>query len=157
MDLDRGLWTIPEERMKAKKGHVVPLTPRMVDLLDEAKRRNPAGATPEGVQPSHFVFATERGRALSEMAPLMLMRRLPGYKVFTVHGMRAGFKTWASAETEFPRELIEEALAHSLKAVEAAYARGSAVERRRALMTAWADHLDGKAAAGATVVPFKIA
>jgi integrase len=157
MDLDRGLWTIPKERMKARRGHAVPLTRRMIELLAEAKRRNPAGATPEGVQPSHFVFATERGKALSEMAGLMAMRRMKGYENFTVHGLRAGFKTWAMAETEFPRELIEEALAHSLNAVEAAYARGSAVERRRALMTAWADHLDGKAPAGATVVPFKSA
>jgi integrase len=157
IDLDRGLWTIPKERMKARRGHVVPLTPRMVELLTEAKRRNPAGATPEGVQPSYFVFATERGRALSEMAPLMLMRRLPGYENFTIHGLRAGFKSWAMSETEYARELIEEALAHQLGAVEAAYARASAVERRRALMTAWADHLDGKAPAGATVLSFKSA
>ena len=156
IDLNKGLWTIPKERMKARRGHVVPLTPRMVEILHEAKARNPADILREGVKASDFVFVTGRGKPLSEMAGLMMLRRMEGYKDFTVHGLRATFKSWAMVETEFPRELIEEALAHSLNAVEAAYARVSAVERRRALMLAWETHLNGENPAGATVVPFKV-
>lgn len=155
VDLDKGLWTIPAERMKAKKGHVVPITDRMAEILAEAKRRHPDADA--GVQPSAFVFVTDRGKPLSEMAGLMMLRRMKGYENFTVHGLRATFKSWAMSETEFPRELIEEALAHSLNEVEAAYARVSAVERRRALMLAWQSHLNGEAPAGATVVQLRTA
>ena len=153
IDLGKGLWTIPAERMKARRGHVVPITDRMAEILAEAKRRHPDADA--GVQPGDFVFVTDRGKPLSEMAGLMMLRRMKGYENFTVHGLRATFKSWAMSETEFPRELIEEALAHSLNAVEAAYARVSAVERRRALMLAWQSHLNGETPAGATVVPFK--
>jgi len=153
IDLKERLWTIPKERMKAKKGHVVPLTPRMVEILQEAEARNPLAG--ELARQTDFVFATGRGKPLSEMAGLMMLRRMKEYEDFTIHGLRATFKSWAMSQTEFPRELIEEALAHSLNAVEAAYARVSAVERRRALMQAWETHLNGESPAGATVLPFK--
>ena len=59
----------------------------------------------------------------------------------TVHGFRSTFSDWARNETDFPRELIEESLAHSLGKVEAAYRRGAAIERRRELMETWQQHL----------------
>jgi integrase len=159
VDLEKGIWTIPKERIKARRGHVIPLTPRMVEILDTARQRHPAWRTSEGIQPSDYVFVTERLKPLSEMAPMMMLREMEGYRKFTIHGLRASFKSWAMAETEFARELIEEALAHQLGAVEAAYARVSAVERRRALMLAWQDHLNGQAPAGAAgnVVPLRMA
>jgi integrase len=155
IDLGKSIWTIPAARMKMRRSHIVPLTPRAVEILVQAKDRHPATQTQEGVQPDDFVFSSSGGKALSEMSGLMLLRRMKGYEGFTVHGLRATFKSWAMAETEFARELIEESLAHALGAVEAAYARVSAVERRRAVMTAWASYLDGTAPAGATVLSFK--
>lgn len=157
IDFERAIWQIPAERMKMRRPHVVPLTLRALAILAEVKARHPATQTPEGVQPADYVFVAGRGKPLSEMSGLMLLRRMKGYETFTVHGMRATFKSWAMAETEFPRELVEESLAHALGAVEAAYARVSAVERRRQLMLAWAAHLDGKAPAGGAVLPFKAA
>jgi integrase len=62
----------------------------------------------------------------------------------TVHGMRSTFRDWAGDKTHFPREVAEAALAHSLGAVEAAYRRGSALEKREQLMQAWADYCEGK-------------
>ena len=55
---------------------------------------------------------------LSEMSALMLLRRMDGFKGFTVHGLRSTFKDWATEQTDFPRELIEEQLAHQLGAVD---------------------------------------
>ena len=70
----------------------------------------------------------------------------------TVHGFRASFRTWAGDATGFPREVVEAALAHAVKdKVEAAYARGDLLERRRPLMAAWTDHAEGKAAAAGPV------
>jgi hypothetical protein len=68
----------------------------------------------------------------------------------TVHGFRSSFRDWAGNETHFPRELAEHALAHVIgDKAEQAYRRSDALEKRRALMGAWAAHcepssVDGK-------------
>jgi integrase len=64
-------------------------------------------------------------------------------KAATTHGMRSTFRDWAGDCTEYPRDLIEAALAHTLGAVEAAYRRSSALAKRRELMEAWADYCAG--------------
>lgn len=138
IDTDKGLWAIPAKRMKMRRDHVVPITGRMAEILAEAKRRHPASATAQGLQPTDFIFVSDTGKPLSEMAALMLMRRLPAFADYVPHGLRSAFRDWAAEATDFPRELIEEALAHQLGAVERAYRRGSAHERRRALMEQWA-------------------
>ena len=56
-----------------------------------------------------------------------------------MHGFRSTFRDWAAETTAYPRELAEAALAHALSdKVEAAYQRGDLLEKRRAMMTAWA-------------------
>ena len=151
IDLQRAVWAIPKERMKMKRPHVVPLTPRMIEILYEAR-----GRYVEEPASDAFVFpGPKAGKHLSEMAALMLMKRM-GYGAFTAHGLRATFKSWATTETEFARELIEEQLAHQLGAVEAAYYRTSAIERRRVMMMAWQQHLEGSSQVGGQVLPFKV-
>ncbi|AGI65950.1 putative phage integrase [Octadecabacter antarcticus 307] len=138
IDLELMIWAIPAERMKMRRGHEVPITKRMAAILADVKVRQ--GAVGEC---GPHVFSEDGSKALSKMTALMFMRRLKGFEEFTVHGLRATFKTWTASETTFPRELIEEQLAHQLGAVERAYMRGSAVERRRPMMEAWADHCAG--------------
>lgn len=139
IDMRRRIWTIPAARMKMRRDHVVPITGRMEQMLEPlAVRRQ------ETVEPTDLVFPGPRaGKPLSEMAGLMQLKRM-GYGDYTVHGLRATFKGWAATCTEHPRELIEEQLAHQLGAVERAYMRVSAVERRRPMMEQWATHLDGE-------------
>lgn len=141
LDLEQEVWTIPAARMKMRRDHVVPITKRMAQILDEAQRH---GAVHGGS--NKHIFLNGNGQPLSEMAALMFMRRLPGFNKYTVHGLRATFKGWAATETEYPRELIEEQLAHQLGAVEQAYMRVSAVERRRPMMEAWAAYCAGESA-----------
>jgi integrase len=75
------------------------------------------------------------------MAMEMVLRRM-GIKDATVHGFRSSFRDWAGNETEFPRELAEQALSHVIgDKAEQAYRRGDALERRRALMERWAEYL----------------
>lgn len=146
IDTERRAWAIPAARMKMRRDHVVPITRRMEGILELLAPLRHEGATGGG-----FVFPGPRpGKPLSEMAGLMQLKRM-GYGAFTVHGLRATFKGWAATCTEFPRELIEEQLAHQLGAVERAYMRVSAVERRRPMMEAWAAHLNGESAEGTTV------
>lgn len=135
-DLDRALWTIPAGRMKAGKEHRVPLPARAVDILRDLH----AARTSEHVFPGQ-----KKDRPLSNMAMEMLLRRL---KVdVTVHGFRSAFRDWAGEETSFPREVAEQALAHTVgDATERAYRRGDALEKRRKLMEAWAAYLTPAAA-----------
>lgn len=140
IDLEKMIWSIPAQRMKMRRDHVVPITTRMVEVLMEAKKRHPATLSDKEVDANDFVFVTAKAAALSEMAALMLMRRMDGFSAYTPHGLRATFKGWAATKTEYPRELIEEQLAHQLGAVERAYMRQSAYERRRPMMEEWAAH-----------------
>jgi integrase len=145
IDLDERLWTIPADRMKAGKEHRVPLTDAAVDLLSRLERL--AG--------SPFVFPAARGGMLSDAALSACMKRInvanaPGYldsrsgRPAVPHGLRSTFRDWAAERTEYPREMAEIALAHSVGSdVERAYRRGDMVEKRRSMMDAWQHFLQG--------------
>jgi integrase len=102
---------------------------------------------PEEPKPGDLIFAAG-GKGLSNMSLLMCLRRM---KVdVTTHGFRSTFRDWCGDEAGFPRELAEAALAHTLTSkAERAYRRGTAVERRRAMMESWANFLAGSALAKA--------
>lgn len=132
LDLDAGLWALPAHRMKAGVEHVVPLSGPAIELLK--------GLRPEEAEPGAKVFSVA-GAARSNMAMTMLLRRMKAENA-TVHGFRSTFRDWAGDATNYPRELIEQALAHTIEnKSERAYRRGTAVERRRELMQAWANYL----------------
>lgn len=129
VDLETAVWTVPAERMKGGRIHRVPLSRRALDLL--APRLAAIG-------PDDFVFTNSRGGALSDMVFEALFRRAKVEDI-TTHGFRSSFRDWAGDETDFPREVIEAALAHLVgDDVELAYRRGDALEKRRQLMDLWA-------------------
>ncbi len=133
-DLEAGVWTVPAERMKAGREHRVPLSAPALAIVKKLSE----------LRVSSFVFPGRPKKPLSNMALAMTMRRMKVGQ-FTVHGFRSSFRTWVSEETEFPREIAEEALAHTVgNAVERAYRRGDALEKRRALMDAWAAFCSGE-------------
>lgn len=137
-DLAAKLWTVPAPRMKAKREHKVPLTPRMVEILATVR----PGISP---QPNAFVFpGAKPGKPLSVMALAMALRRA-GAGDYTPHGFRSAFRDWCGDETDFARDVVELALAHTIRdSTEAAYRRATALEKRRALMLAWQHFLDGR-------------
>jgi integrase len=128
VDFAEKIWTVPAERMKAGRQHRVPLAPRALEILNRAQEI--AGG-------SEYVFPGRAGtRPLSNMVFLMTLRRMK--LDVTAHGFRSSFRDWAAEQTNFPREVCEMALAHSVEnKVEAAYRRGDLFEKRRELMTAW--------------------
>ncbi|MEX6507461.1 tyrosine-type recombinase/integrase [Jiella sp. M17.18] len=127
-DFDEAVWTIPADRMKAGKQHRVPLTPRMVQIL-EARRQRSTG---------EYVFA-DTGKPVSGTAMTKALKlAVPKDVHVTLHGLRSMFRDWAGEETDHPREIAEAALAHAVgDAVERAYRRSDALDKRRALMTDW--------------------
>jgi len=141
IDLTGALWTVPADRMKASVEHVVPLSLAVVALLNALK--------PDGALPSDVVFAV-KGVARSNMAMAQLLKRMR-YPDITTHGFRSTFRDWAGDATEYPHELIEHALAHTIgNKAERAYRRGTAINRRRELMEAWATYLASPPASVAT-------
>ena len=131
VDLGAKAWTVPAERMKMGREHRVPLSARCVEVLREA------AALRKGAD---LVFPSARGKVLSDATMGKLLRERGISAV--PHGFRSSFRDWGAERTEFPREVLEAALAHKVpNAVEAAYARTDHFERRRALMDAWAAYL----------------
>jgi integrase len=144
VDRDAKVWVIPAERMKAGREHRVPLTAALVRILKVAEK----------LQTNAFIFPGKKPeRPLSTMALEMVLRRMR-IENATVHGFRSAFRDWAAEETSFPREIAETALAHVVgDSTERAYRRGDALEKRRALMEAWASFCDLKH--GKKVLPFR--
>jgi integrase len=135
VDLEAGLWSIPAARMKRKKPHVIPLPPAVVAVFKRALALQTGDVT--------MVFpGLVRGRPISD-ATMAKVLKVMG-ETAKPHGFRSTFKDWAGEVAGFPNELSEAALAHAIpNKAEAAYRRGDMLERRRAMMTAWADYCDG--------------
>lgn len=138
IDLDAGVWVIPPERMKEPREHRVPLSDAAMAILaplSEAKTGD-------------YVFPNMSSKGcISETSLRKLMDRV-GTSGPTIHGFRSTFKDWATETTNFSWDLSEQALAHIVgDQTERAYRRGDALEKRRALMQAWADYCMGKASA----------
>lgn len=130
VDLDARLWTVPASRMKAGVTHEVPLSDAAMTVLNSVHE--------EDLKPTDFVFPAPRGGSLSDMALSALLKRM-GVTGITVHGFRSSFRDWAGETTQFGRDVAEMALAHNVgSAVERAYRRGRALEKRRELMAEWA-------------------
>jgi integrase len=134
IDLERGLWTIPAQRMKMKRDHRIPLSGAAIELLRRTPKFDNTDLVFSSPQKVHLA------RPLSDMTLTACHRRLK--LTATVHGWRSTFKDWAAEKTSYANELSEMALAHSISSgVESAYRRGDLFERRRAMMDDWAAFL----------------
>jgi integrase len=133
-DLDAAEWIIPEERMKGRREHWVPLPRQAVDLLRQLRTYSRG----------EFLFP-HRDKAATPMAERtlnMLLERL-GYKGETVHGFRSVFSTHFNAQPGVNPDVVERCLAHAPKdKVRAAYNRHQYRTERRAMLQEWADWLD---------------
>lgn len=161
IDREASVWTVPAARMKAGREHRVPLTAPALAILAAA------GQLPAGSEA--LIFPAPGGGTLSDMALSATMRRVhasasadggAGYadprsgRPAVPHGLRSTFRDWA-AECGYPRDMAEIALAHTVGSeVERAYRRSDMLERRRAMMAAWAALLTG-APAGKKVVAMR--
>ena len=140
-DLSKKLWIIPKERMKKSKEHRVPLSEQAVKLLKtQLKNGSKWVFNNEQINKDKDV-AQHKDKSLSNMAMLTFVRRRDVNKTFTVHGFRSTFRDWAAEKANYPREVCEQALAHSLAdQSEAAYQRADYFDKRKALMQEWADY-----------------
>jgi integrase len=108
--------------------HRVPISDEVVAILETVKGLS-----------KKWVFPGRKGKPLSDNALLILLERLELGAKTTTHGFRSAFRMWAAEQTNYPREICEQALAHSTQdEVEAAYMRGDHFNKRTALMRDWA-------------------
>jgi integrase len=132
VDFGTEVWVIPASRMKGGIEHRVPLAPQALQILRrmEAKRE------------SEFVFVGMiKGAPITTSAINGFLDKMK--RPFSLHGMRSSFRDWAGNETDAPREVAEAALAHRVgSAVEQAYRRLDALEKRRRLMRDWAAFIE---------------
>lgn len=133
IDLDRKLFTVPPERMKAGKEHKVPLPCRAVEILESVRSPN--------TKATDFIFpGAKRGKPLSNMAMLELLRGMR--EGATVHGFRSSFSTWCTEATDHDPETREFCLAHIVGSkAQQSYVRGTSLEKRRAVLADWAEFL----------------
>jgi integrase len=146
IDMDGARWAIPGRRMKAKRDHRVPLSPRALEILRQMEAFRPAGDK----YGTAMVFPGARnGRPMSDMTLAAVLRRM-GRDTITVHGFRSTFRDWAEDCADAAYGTIRSALAHTVgDKVDAAYRRGDAFDRRRRLMEQWEAYMDGKGPDGA--------
>lgn len=134
-DLKAKTWVISAERMKMDREHRIPLSERSVAIIEEMSAMGLAG---------DLVFpGTQYDKPMSNMVFSKILERLE--VPFTAHGFRSSFREWVAETTEYPNEVAEMALAHTVgNKVEAAYRRGDMLERRRPMMEEWAKFLGHK-------------
>ena len=140
-DLSAKTWTVPADRMKAAKEHRIPLTPVLIEMLESMPRS------------SRFLFPGKPDRPITTAATLKLLQTI--YPELTAHGFRSTFRDWAAEQTAYPGEVIEAALAHSIKdKTEAAYRRTDLFDRRAKLMADW-ERFCNTTATNADITPIR--
>ena len=141
-------WAIPENKMKAGKEHLVPLSKQALALLEEMRPLT-------GHRRYVFTSRTDTHKPMSSNTIRQALRRL-GYDsdTMTAHGFRALAST-RLYEMGFHSDLIEKQLAHTVgNDVRRAYDRSQHIEQRTAMMQQWADYLD-TLKVGAIIIKFK--
>jgi integrase len=147
IELAHAVWIIPGVRMKAGREHRVPLPPPATAILRDMRPISPG---------TGLIFTGRDGQSRLAQSSFQYLLKALGHRGITAHGFRSSFRDWAGECTNFPREICEAALAHSVgNRVEQAYRRADALEKRRKLMESWASFCakPRAIARGANVVP----
>ncbi len=144
IDIAEKTWTVPSTRMKTSRPHRVPLAPRCLELLDEARQLTQGPMATRQLAGCNLLFPSLSGRPLSDSTLSKLVRE-NGIKAVP-HGFRSSLRDFLSEQTDAPRAVMEMCLAHSTASeVERAYARSDLFDKRRALMDRWAEFAAGEA------------
>lgn len=141
-DLIKNEWTIPAEKMKMKRPHVVPITKQVKEVLENLR--------PHTQHKSKYLFHSLHTtmKPISENTMNQALRRLGYAKEEIVgHGFRAMFSTLANENITahgYHTDVIERCLAHvETNKVKGAYNHAEYTKERLGLMQWWADYLDG--------------
>ena len=163
IDRKASVWLIAGDQMKNEQDHKVPLSDAALEVLDRMDK----------IRTGEFVFfGLRNGRPLSSAAQSGLIQRMncqnekqsrkqwldpKSGRVIVPHGFRSTFRTWGAERTNFAREVLEKALAHTVgDETERAYDRGDMFEKRRDLMNRWAEYCALIPQSDANVIPMRV-
>jgi integrase len=133
IDFDKSIWTVPASRMKMGREHVVPLSNRVMEILRMQQQHSSGNG---------YVFEGYGRTRMEERTLRSILKRMN--LNITVHGFRSTFRDWCGDTQAFAREHVEACLAHRVgNSVEQAYRRQTALDKRREIMTAWAEYCEG--------------
>lgn len=140
-EFDGGLWLIPEERHKGKRGHAVPLPEQALELIEalpkERRVRN-------RMVPNEYVFAGKGGRPIGDFSALKAdLDRLSGVRDWQLQrDMRRTAATWLEEAGGFSKDDVHVVLGHSLgDRLAETYMTGPGYFRKKAALQAWADYI----------------
>ena len=139
-EIEGATWTVPADRMKTKREHIVPLSDAALAVLEKAK------GISDG---SGLVFPAPKckGRVLNPISMSRVLKAVGYHGKTTVHGFRSSFRTWAAECTGFDLAVMEKSLAHNVGSqVERSYDRSKLANRRRQLMSQWAAYVTSEKA-----------
>ena len=128
-DLEAAVWCLPGERTKTGEPQRIPLAPRVLEILRDARERGGAAG---------LVFPAPSGRPLTSEALSKLARELG--LGGSIHGLRASLRTWC-AERGVDHATAEALLGHIQPGVVAAYQRGDLLAARRGVLERWGEHV----------------
>jgi integrase len=136
-EFDRSVWNIPEQKMKMRRPHRVPLSTQVTELFEQLWELTGTGK---------YCFPSFRSprRPMSENTVNAALRALGfGQEEMTAHGFRAMAATLLNESGLFNPDAIERQLAHmETNAIRRAYTRGEYWDERVRMMQHWSDHLD---------------
>lgn len=152
LDFNEGVWTIPGERSKNRRAHIVHLSPLAVDLIVAMKPFT--GASPyvfeSAVKPGHAIRSDVVGKAIARLQGIPATKKQPsnedaplfGLDHFTPHDLRRSAATaWASDLNIFPH-IVEHMLNHTLPRLQRTYQRGEYLPERREAFSAWGERVE---------------
>ncbi|WP_438334412.1 integrase domain-containing protein [Edwardsiella tarda] len=135
IDLEKKLWTIPANRMKAKHEHIVPISQQMIEILEIMK---PISNHREHVFPSRI----KPNNPMNSQTANAAIKRIGFEGTLVAHGLRSIASTCLN-EAGFDADVIEAALAHKdSNQVRSAYNRSTYLEQRTELMNWWGKYVD---------------
>ncbi len=147
IDLDKGLWTIPAQRMKKKREHIIPLSRQAITILKE-QREETALLQTDWVFPSHI----RPRNAMSNNTVRVALQKLGFKGRMTAHGFRALARTAIREVLDYPPDVIEVQLAHKAAGpLGEAYNRAQFLKQRTVMMQEWADYIDSVSTGGTVI------
>lgn len=164
IDMEKGVWTIPADRMKGRREHRVPLSAAALAVLTKAKEMRqgeyvfPGKVIGEPVNTGGLGQPLKRMNAGRVKAGLAKWVDAQSGRDIVPHGFRSSFRDWAAETTHYDRDMVEMALAHVVEnKVEAAYRRGDMFQKRLQMMNDWATWCEPKKTATVTSIKSKAA
>lgn len=142
IDFKKWTWTIPSDRMKGSRAHVIYLPKQAQDILVGLQMC--AGGS-EYLVPGRYNFRKPLSNAalnsLIDRTVKIINEDGEHIRGFTVHDMRRTASTLLH-EADYPSDWIEKALAHEQKGVRAVYNKAEYARQRAWMLQQWADMID---------------